>query len=91
MCGGANSPLLVSIDSQGGVRRLCLASWHLCAHVVRGPTLKQQVWRCGFGCALAPYSGSVADASWAEYRFNESTGQETNSLDFMVNSFPVCY
>ena len=54
MCGGANSPLLVSIDSQGGVRRLCLASWHLCAHVAHGPTLQQQAWRCGFDRALAP-------------------------------------
>ena len=60
ICGGANSPLLVSIDSQGGVRRLCLASWHLCAHVVHGPTLKQQVCRCGFGYALAPYSISIS-------------------------------
>ena len=53
-CDGANSPLLVSIDWQGGQWRLYLASWNLCAHVAHGPTLQQQAWRCGFDRALAP-------------------------------------
>ena len=105
MCGGVDSPSLVSIKAYRSGRRLRAVPWHLQTHVDHTPARKQQVWRCCRGYQLALYCESVSCAKRAEYRFNESTdgtclnvrskynhvaGQEPNSLDFMVNSFSTC-
>ena len=74
VCGGVDSPSLVSIKRCQSGRRCRAASWYLQPHVSHTPALKQQVWQCCRGYQLALYYESVSCAKRAEYRFNESTG-----------------